>query len=196
MELFSGRFSLRTPTDIFMSASSVPAEGLRTLVVSPERYIEPGATVRATFSFTNVGGAPAKGLRIRFSLPEGLTYLVDSAHIDAEPLDSLAGVGALVKAAGVDIGDVQPGSERQISLAYVVATTIENDTVVEIQAVISSLDIPTVGSNIVRLTVRSKPRLLNGKTHVFSRRCARRLPEARPSSPLAYATPERAAQTG
>ncbi|HEY0797742.1 MAG TPA: hypothetical protein VGD50_01260, partial [Candidatus Baltobacteraceae bacterium] len=123
-------------------------------------------TVRATFSFTNLGGGPAKGLRVRFSLPEGLTYLVDSGHIDATALDSLAGVGAIVNSSGVDIGDVEPGSERRLSLAYVVAPTIENDTVVELQAAISSFDIPVIGSNIVRLIVRAKPKLENEKTAV------------------------------
>jgi uncharacterized repeat protein (TIGR01451 family) len=123
-------------------------------------------TVRATFSFTNLGGGPAKGLRVRFSLPEGLTYLVDSGHIDATPLDSLAGVGAIVNSSGVDIGDVEPGSERRLSLAYVVAPTIENDSVIELQAAISSFDIPVIGSNIVRLIVRAKPKLQNDKTGV------------------------------
>ncbi|HTV74358.1 MAG TPA: hypothetical protein VME66_11750 [Candidatus Acidoferrales bacterium] len=123
-------------------------------------------TVRATFSFTNLGGGPAKGLRVRFSLPEGLTYLVDSGHIDATPLDSLAGVGSIVNSSGVDIGDVEPGSERRLSLAYVVAPTIENDSVIELQAAISSFDIPVIGSNIVRLIVRAKPKLQNDKTGV------------------------------
>jgi uncharacterized repeat protein (TIGR01451 family) len=161
-----GRLTLRTLTDIFTPGAPSLAEGLRTLVVSPERFVEPGMTVRATFSFTNLGGGPAKGLRVRFSLPEGMTYLVDSGHIDATPLDSLAGVGAIVNSSGVDIGDVEPGSERRLSLAYVVAPTIENDSVIELQAAISSFDIPVIGSNIVRLIVRAKPKLQNEKTSV------------------------------
>jgi len=151
---------------MFTPGSPPLAEGLRTLVVSPERFIEPGVTVRAAFSFTNVGGAPAKGVRARFVLPEGLTYLVDSAFADNEALDSLAGVGAIVKSGGADIGDVQPGAQRRISIAYIVSPTIENDTVIELQAAISSIDIPIIGSNIIRLIVRSKPNLKNEKTCV------------------------------
>lgn len=163
---FPEEASLRTLTDIFTLGSPPLAEGLRTLVVSPERFIEPGVMVRAAFSFTNVGGAPAAGVRARFVLPEGLTYLVDSAFVDNEALDSLAGVGAIVKSAGADIGDVQPGVKRRISLAYIVSPTIENDTVIELQAAIASIDVPIIGSNIVRLIVRSKPSLKNEKTCV------------------------------
>ena len=105
-------------------------------------------------------------MRIRFALPEGLTYLVDSAYVDEEPLDSLAGVGAVLKSGGVDIGDVQPGAQRRVSIGYVVAPTIENDTAIEVQAAISSIDVPVIGSNIVRLIVRSKPTLRNEKTRV------------------------------
>jgi uncharacterized repeat protein (TIGR01451 family) len=151
-------------TEVFAPGAPTLPEGLRTLVVSPTRFVEPGATVRASLSFRNLGGGAAKGIRIRFSLPEGLTYLVDSARIDNAPLDSIAGVGSLVKSGGAEIGEVEPGAERKISLAYIVAPTMENGTTIEIQAAIASSDLPLVGSNIVRLVVRSKPQLAGEET--------------------------------
>jgi uncharacterized repeat protein (TIGR01451 family) len=155
-------FALRTLTEVFAPGSPSLPEGLRTLVVSPARFVEPGATVRAVLSFRNLGGGTAKGIRVRFALPEGLTYLVDSARVDNADLDSTAGVGALVASSGAEIGDVEAGAERRISVAYIVAPTMENGTTIELQAAIASIDLPLTGSNIVRLVVRSKP-LLQGE---------------------------------
>jgi uncharacterized repeat protein (TIGR01451 family) len=162
--VYKGAVVLRTLTEVFAPGAPTLPEGLRTLVVSPTRFVEPGATVRASLSFRNLGGGAAKGIRIRFSLPDGLTYLVDSARIDNAPLDTIAGVGALVKSGGAEIGEVEPGAERKISLAYIVAPTMENGTTIEIQAAIASSDLPLVGSNIVRLVVRSKPELAGAET--------------------------------
>lgn len=123
-------------------------------------------TVRATFSFFNMGGAPATGLRVRFALPEGLRYLVGSARIDDVPLDEPGGETALLASNGADIGEVPPGTERRISLSYLVAPTIENAAVIELQAAIASLEIPVIGSNTVRLVARSAPELHNASTSV------------------------------
>ncbi len=113
-----------------------------------------------------MGGAPATGLRVRFTLPDGLRYLVGSARIDDVPLDEPGGETALLASNGADIGDVPPGTERKISISYLVAPTIENGAVIELQAAIASLEIPVIGSNVVRLVARSAPELRNASTSV------------------------------
>ena len=74
---------MRTLTEVFAPGEPTLPEGLRTLVVSPDRVVEPGVTVRATFAFYNMGGAAATGLRVRFTHPDGLRYLVGSATCPA-----------------------------------------------------------------------------------------------------------------
>lgn len=155
---------MRTLTDVFAPETPLLPEGLRTLVVSPGRVVEPGQTVHATFTFRNLGGGTATGFRARFRLPEGLTYLVGTASIDNTPLDEQGGLTTLLQSSGADIGDIAPGSERRISLAYTVAPTIENGTPITLQAAISSFEVPLIGSNVVRLVVRSKPQLQNPLT--------------------------------
>jgi uncharacterized repeat protein (TIGR01451 family) len=123
-------------------------------------------TVRATFAFYNMGGAPATGLRVRFTLPDGLRYLVGSARIDDVPLDEPGGETALLASNGADIGEVPPGTERKISISYLVASTIENGATIELQAAIASLEIPVIGSNVLRLVARSAPELRNASTGV------------------------------
>jgi uncharacterized repeat protein (TIGR01451 family) len=155
---------MRTLTDVFGPDTPLLPEGLRTLVVSPGRVVEPGQTVHATFTFRNLGGGTATGFRARFRLPEGLTYLVGTASIDNTPLDEQGGLTTLLQSSGADIGDIPAGSERRISLAYTVAPTIENGTPITVQAAISSFEVPLIGSNVVRLVVRSKPQLQNPLT--------------------------------
>jgi uncharacterized repeat protein (TIGR01451 family) len=155
---------MRTLTDVFAPETPLLPEGLRTLVVSPGRVVEPGQTVHATFTFRNLGGGTATGFRVRFRLPEGLTYLVGTASIDNTPLDEQGGLTTLLQSSGADIGDIPAGSERRISLAYTVAPTIENGTPITLQAAISSFEVPLIGSNVVRLVVRSKPQLQNPLT--------------------------------
>ena len=155
---------MRTLTDVFAPDTPLLPEGLRTLVVSPGRVVEPGQTVHATFTFRNLGGGTATGFRARFRLPEGLTYLVGTASIDNTPLDEQGGLTTLLQSSGADIGDIPAGSERRISLAYTVAPTIENGTPITLQAAISSFEVPLIGSNVVRLVVRSKPVLQNPLT--------------------------------
>ncbi|MBV8580234.1 MAG: DUF11 domain-containing protein [Candidatus Eremiobacteraeota bacterium] len=155
---------MRTLNDVFAPETPLLPEGLRTLVVSPGRVVEPGQTVHATFTFRNLGGGTATGFRARFRLPEGLTYLVGTASIDGTPVDEQGGLTTLLQSSGCDIGDIAPGSERRISLAYTVAPTIENGTPITLQAAISSFEVPLIGSNVVRLVVRSKPQLKNPQT--------------------------------
>lgn len=155
---------MRTLSEVFASRGPLLPEGLRTLEVSPNRVIEPGMTVHAAFTFRNLGGGTASGFRVRFRLPEGLTYLVGTARIDDAQLDEQGGLTTLLQTSGADIGEIPAGGERRVSLAYTVATTIENGTPVTLQAAIASFDVPVIGSNIVRLVVHSRPVLQNAKT--------------------------------
>ncbi|MGD1065519.1 MAG: hypothetical protein ABR975_01740 [Vulcanimicrobiaceae bacterium] len=155
---------MRTLTDVFGPGAPSLPEGLRTLVVSPDRVVEPGTTVRATFAFYNYGGAPATGLRVRFNLPEGLRYVAGSAKVDDRPLDDARGETALIAPSGVDVGEVPPGVERRIALAYTVAPTIENGAVLALQAALVANETDVIGSNVVRLRVQSAPILQNPDT--------------------------------
>jgi uncharacterized repeat protein (TIGR01451 family) len=155
---------MRTLTEVFAPGSPSIPEGLRTLVVSPDRTVEPGTTVRATFAFYNLGGAAATGLRVRFALPDGLRYLIGSARIDDQPLEEVRGETPLLAPAGADIGEVPPGVERRISIAYLVNATIENGAAIELQAALASHETGVIGSNVVRLTAKSAPILQNPAT--------------------------------
>ena len=123
-------------------------------------------TVRATFTFRNQGGAAATGVRVRFNLPDGLVYLVGSGQLDGTELDDEHGNSPLLARAGADIGDVAPGEERRIEIAYSVAGAIENGSTVELQAAVAAFELAPVGSNIVRLVARSRPALENALTNV------------------------------
>ncbi|GEM_PF-606423 len=155
---------MRTLTAVFAPGSAPLPEGLRTLTVSPSRIVEPGQTIHASFTFRNLGGGTATGFRVRFRLPEGLTYLVGSAQIDGVEIDEQGGLTSLLQSAGAKLGEVPAGGERRISLAYSVAPTIENGTQIGLQAALASFEVPVIGSNVVRLLVRSKPTLKSSNT--------------------------------
>lgn len=155
---------MRTLTEAFAPGAPSLPEGLRTLVVSPDRSVEPGATVRATFAFYNFGGASATGLRVRFNVPDGLRYVSGSARVDDRPLDDARGETSLLAPNGADVGEVPPGVERRISLAYVVAPTIENGATLDLQAALASNETEVIGSNIARLVAVSAPELENHET--------------------------------
>ncbi len=157
---------MRTLTAVFAPGSAPLPEGLRTLHVSPGRVIEPGQTIHASFTFKNLGGGTASGFRVRFRLPEGLTYLVGTARIDDEEIDEQGGLTSLLQSSGAKLGDVPAGGERRISLAYSVASTIENGTQIALQAAIASFEVPVIGSNVVRLVVRSRPTLQSPATRL------------------------------
>src|SRR5665213_1708841 len=97
---------MRTLTEVFAPGAPSLPEGLRTLVVSPDRTVEPGTTVRATFAFYNFGGAAATGLRVRLALPDGLRYVPGSARVDDRALDARR-----------DLADVGPVGTEQARLA-------------------------------------------------------------------------------
>ena len=157
---------MRTLSEIFAPGAPTLPEGLRTLVVSPERELEPGMTVRAAFTFRNNGGAPATGVRVRFNLPDGLVYLVGSGRLDGTDLDDGLGNSPLLAHNGAHIGDVAPGEERRIEIAYSVVGAIENGATIELQAAVASFEVQPVGSNVVRLVARSRPQLTNALTGV------------------------------
>ena len=157
---------MRTLTEVFAPGAPLLPEGLRTLAVSPERELEPGVTVRASFTFRNQGGAVATGVRVRFNLPDGLMYLVGTGRLDDVDLDDEQGNSPILSRNGAHIGDVAPGQERRIDIAYSVAGAIENGTSVELQAAVAAFEIAPVGSNVVRLVARSKPALENAFTTV------------------------------
>jgi uncharacterized repeat protein (TIGR01451 family) len=157
---------MRTLSEVFAPGAPTLPEGLRTLVVSPDRELEPGMTVRAKFTFRNQGGAVATGVRVRFNMPDGLVYLVGSGELDGTLLDDELGNSPLLARSGANIGDVAPGEERRIEIAYSVAGAIENGTTVELQAAVASFELPPVGSNVVRLIARSRPQLENALTRV------------------------------
>jgi uncharacterized repeat protein (TIGR01451 family) len=155
---------MRTLTEAFAPGAPSLPEGLRTLVVSPDRSVEPGTTVRATFAFYNFGGASATGLRVRFNVPDGLRYVPGSARVDDRPLDDARGETSLLAPNGADVGEVPPGVERRISLAYVVAPTIENGATLDLQAALASNETEVIGSNVARLIAVSAPELENHET--------------------------------
>ena len=155
---------MRTLTEVFAPGAPPLPEGLRTLVVSPERTVEPGTTVRAIFAFYNMGGAPATGLRVRFSLPEGLRYLPGSARIDDVAIEEMRGETSLLATNGADIGEVPPGVERRIAISYLVAPTIENGAMITLQAALASVELGVIGSNVVQLAARSAPDLQSSAT--------------------------------
>lgn len=155
---------MRTLTEAFAPGAPSLPEGLRTLVVSPDRTVEPGTTVRATFAFYNFGGAAATGLRVRFSAPEGLRYIPGSARVDDRALEDVRGETALLAANGADVGEVPPGVERRIALAYVLTSTVENGAVFDLQAALVANETDVIGSNVVRLVAQSAPVLDNPDT--------------------------------
>jgi len=123
-------------------------------------------TVRATFTFRNQGGAEATGVRVRFNIPDGLVYLVGTGQLDGANQDDEQGNSPLLARGGAHIGDVAPGEERRIDIAYSVAGAIENGTTIELQAAVASFELAPVGSNVVRLIARSRPQLENALTGV------------------------------
>jgi len=122
---------MRTLTEVFTPGAPTLPEGLRTLAVSPERELEPGMTVRASFTFRNQGGAPATGVRVRMNMPDGLVYLVGTGLLDGAELEDEQGNCPLLSRTGAHIGDVGPGEERSIEIAYSVAGAIENGSTID-----------------------------------------------------------------
>lgn len=162
--LTNGSGSGRTLANVFGARDPLLPEGLRTLEVLPNQIVGPATTVRAAFTLRNLGGGGASGFFVRFRLPEGLTYIGGSGRVDDTPLEDGGEYCALLAPSGADIGDIPAGGERRVSLAFTVATTIENGTPITLQAAVASPELAVIGSNVVRLVVRSLPVLENSET--------------------------------
>ena len=147
-------------TGIFAPGAPALVESLRTLEVTPRRTAAPGETVRAEFSFSNLGGAPATGVRVRFALPQGVTHAGDDT-VDDRPLSDGE---QFVDAEGAGVGDLEPGSQRKVSCSFRVHDTIEDGTELVLQAALITAETPLVASNIERVTVRSTPVLSGAQT--------------------------------
>src|ERR1700716_14850 len=101
----TGAELMRTLTEAFAPGAPSLPEGLRTLVVSPDRSVEPGTTVRATFAFYNFGGGAAPGPRGRSAPPAALRSVPGSARVDDRALDDIRGETSLLAPNGADIGE-------------------------------------------------------------------------------------------
>jgi len=150
-------------TGIFAPGSPALVESLRTLVLDPKRSIGPGETIAAEFSFSNLGGAAATGVRVRFSHPQGATHVAEADLIDDRPLGE---GGTLVDAGGAAAGDLPPNAQRKVSCRFRVNDTIEDGTELVFQAALVSDQTPLLASNIERVVVRSRPVLQNSTTLV------------------------------
>ena len=152
-----------TLTGVFAPGAPALFETLRTLAITPRRVVTPGETIRAEFAFSNLGGAPATGVRVRFSLPPGVTHVEGSDTVDDEPLPEGE---SFIAAGGAPLGNVAPNSQRRIATSYRVNTPIEDGTELLFQAVLATEQTALVASNAERLSVRSAPVLANASTYV------------------------------
>ncbi|MGB6985050.1 MAG: hypothetical protein WBD74_03640 [Candidatus Aquilonibacter sp.] len=149
-------------TGIFAPGSPPLVESLRTLVLDPSRAVAPGETIRVHFSFSNLGGAPATGVRVRFAHPQGVDHLAGGDTVD----DAALSEGSLIDPSGAAIGELEPNGLRRVACVFRVNSTIEDGSELVFQAALITDQTPLVGSNIERLFVRSRPELQNSATFV------------------------------
>ncbi|HEX8805997.1 MAG TPA: hypothetical protein VF741_03565 [Candidatus Aquilonibacter sp.] len=149
-------------TGIFAPGSPSLVESLRTLVLEPDRPVAPGETIRVQFSFSNLGGAPATGVRVRFAHPQGVDHLAGGDAVDDAPLSE----GSFVDPSGAAVGELEPNAQRRVTCVFRVNSTIEDGSELVFQAALVTDQTPLVGSNIERLFVRSRPDLQNSATFV------------------------------
>ena len=149
-------------TGIFAPGSPALVESLRTLVLEPDRAVTPGETIRVHFSFSNLGGAPATGARVRFAHPQGVEHLAAGDAVD----DAALPEGSFIDPSGAAIGDLEPNGQRRVSAVFRVNPTIEDGSELVFQAALVTDQTPLVGSNVERLFVRSRPDLENSATFV------------------------------
>lgn len=150
-------------TGIFSSGSPALVESLRTLVVTPKHRVKPGDIVRAEFAFSNLGGAVASGLRVRFSQPNGVGHLAQNDLVDDHPL---AEGGSFADADGVAVDDLEPNATRRVVCEFRVDQEIENEVELAFQAAVIGERTPLVASNVERLVVESHPDLAGSGTLV------------------------------
>ena len=149
-------------TGIFAPGSPALVESLRTLVLEPSRVVTPGETIRVHFSFSNLGGAAATGVRVRFAHPQGVEHLAGGDAID----DAALTQASFIDPSGAPIGDLEPNGQRRVTAVFRVNATIEDGSELVFQAALVTDQTPLVGSNIERLFVRSRPDLQNSATFV------------------------------
>jgi len=147
-------------TGVFTSGSPPLVESLRTLAITPRRSVTPGETIRAEFAFSNLGGAPATNVRVRFAVPPGVAHidgadLVDDAPLQNEQLDAVA---------GAYLGDLPPNAQRRVACSFRVNDRIEDGAELLFQAALATDQTPVVASNVERLVVRSQPVLTSPAT--------------------------------
>lgn len=152
-----------TLTGIFSPGSPALAESLRTLALEPARTAHPGETIRVAFTFSNLGGAAATGVRVRFAHPQGVEPVAGGDAVDDAPLEDGA---RFVDPNGAVIGDLEPNAQRRVLCTFRVDDTIEDATELVFQAALVTDQTPLIGSNIERLVVRSRPELQNSSTMV------------------------------
>ena len=137
-------------------------ETLRTLVVTPRRSATPGEIVRVEFAFSNLGGAPATNVRVRFATPSGVTYVEGSDTVDDAPLEGEPFTGG----AGASLGELAPNAQRRVACSFRVNDRIEDGSELLFQAALVTDQTPVVASNAERVVVRSQPLLQNTSTLV------------------------------
>ncbi len=148
-------------TGVFAAGAPALPERLRTLVLVPSRFVAPGETIRAEFTFSNLGGAAATGARVRFSLPPGASHVAESDAIDDRPL----GIDeTFVDLNGAAVGDLEPGSQHRVVSTFRIGDTIEDGTELFVQAALATDQTQPIGSNVERIVVRSKPDLRGSDT--------------------------------
>lgn len=148
-------------TGVFAAGAPPLAPLLRTLTVSPARYTTPGETIRVEFAFSNLGGAAATGVRVRFTLPSGVTHVDGSDVLDGEPI---AAGESLVAPGGAQLGELLPNVQRRVACSFRVNDPVENGTDLLFQAALATEETPIVGSNVERVVVRSAPILGSTQT--------------------------------
>ncbi|MGZ3496579.1 MAG: hypothetical protein ACXWNJ_05405 [Vulcanimicrobiaceae bacterium] len=157
------RAQASTLTGIFSPGSPALFESLRTLVVTPKGAVTPGETIRAEFSFSNLGGATATGVRVRFALPPGVAQIDGTAMVDDA---ALTDGESFVATEGAALPDLESGSQRTVACSFRVNEPVEDGTELVFQAALAADQTPLVASNIERRTVRSAPVLQNTQTLV------------------------------
>ena len=145
---------------VFAPGSLPLMEALRTLVVTPSRAVSPGELIRVEFSFSNLGGAPATGVRVRFANPSGVTAVEGSDTVDDAALEG----GSFVSGVGADLGDLPPNAQRRVACSFRVNDRVEDGIELIFQAALVTDQTPVVASNVERLTVRSAPELQSAQT--------------------------------
>lgn len=147
-------------TGVFAPGSPPLPETLRSLAVTPRRSVTPGETIRVEFTFSNLGGAAATGVRVRFTAPSGASAIEGSDTLDDAPLES----ERLVASEGAALGDLPSNAHLRVACSFRVDDRIEDGTELFFQAALKTDQTPVVGSNRERLIVRSEPVLQNSST--------------------------------